>query len=63
MLHAADFDHDDDDDARTPKKVEISGEDDEEEEEGVPQRLTVGIDDLVRVMPWFCIEVRHSRKP
>lgn len=46
------------------KKVEISGEeDDEEEEEGGPQRLTVGIDDLVRVMPWFCIEViKHPAK-
>ena len=24
---------------------------------GAADRLTVGIDDIVRVMPWFCIEV------
>eukprot|EP00752_Nemacystus_decipiens_P017806 g15964.t1 len=39
-------------------EVEISGDDDDgDDEEGGPQRLTVGINDLVRVMPWFCIEV------
>lgn len=40
------------------KKVELSGGDDDDNEEGCgPQRITVGMDDVVRVMPWFCIEV------
>lgn len=36
-------------------QVELSGDD--EDEEGGVQHITVGIDDVVRVMPWFCIEV------
>ncbi|CBJ31077.1 hypothetical protein Esi_0232_0003 [Ectocarpus siliculosus] len=36
-------------------EVELSGDD--EDEEGCVQHITVGIDDVVRVMPWFCIEV------
>lgn len=36
-------------------QVELSGDDDDDE--GGVQHITVGIDDVVRVMPWFCIEV------
>ncbi|CAM9317089.1 unnamed protein product [Ectocarpus sp. 12 AP-2014] len=36
-------------------EVELCGDD--EDEEGGVQHITVGIDDVVRVMPWFCIEV------
>lgn len=45
--------------ATPPKRliqVELAGDD--EDEEGGVQHITVGIDDVVRVMPWFCIEVR-----
>ncbi|CAM9922923.1 unnamed protein product [Ectocarpus sp. 4 AP-2014] len=36
-------------------EVELCGDD--EDKEGGVQHMTVGIDDVVRVMPWFCIEV------
>ncbi|CAM9704205.1 unnamed protein product [Ectocarpus sp. 12 AP-2014] len=36
-------------------EVELCGDD--EDEDGGVQHITVGIDDIVRVMPWFCIEV------
>lgn len=43
------------------RKVEISESGDVEEEDGAgPQHITVGIGDVVRVMPWFCIEVHIS---
>ncbi|CAM9624939.1 unnamed protein product, partial [Ectocarpus fasciculatus] len=36
-------------------EASLSGDDDDDE--GGVQHITVGIDDVVRVMPWFCIEV------
>lgn len=41
-------------------KVEFSTDEEEGAEGGSPQRITVGIEDVVRVMPWFCIEVLPS---
>lgn len=41
----------------TRSKVELTGDEEEEDGGSGPQRLTVGIDDIVRVLPWFCIEV------
>ncbi|CAN0186012.1 unnamed protein product [Scytosiphon promiscuus] len=38
-------------------EVELSSDEEEGVEGGSPQRITVGIEDVVRVMPWFCIEV------
>lgn len=37
-----------------------AGDDDGEGEGDAPQRITVGISDVIRVMPWFCIEVRTT---
>lgn len=49
------------DNAARATKVELSGDGVGDDEEGGPQRIIVGIDDVVRVMPWFCIEVRQCR--
>ncbi|CAM9643935.1 unnamed protein product [Pylaiella littoralis] len=41
----------------TTFEVELTGDEQEEDAGSSPQRITVGINDVLRVMPWFCIEV------